>query len=131
MHFDPMPKKVQVFDFIEGDVSGAFMVLGIHDKNAKMPAPKGDAIYEELVKTYPYALPEEWFKTDSVTVRGRIEDYDSEQSGFTQMTLFFIAWAVCGAFHLGSGRFGALAQLGARNTGSVEVTGSNPVCSIW
>ncbi len=24
---------------------------------------------------------------------------------------------------------GALAQLGARNTGSVEVTGSNPVCS--
>ena len=25
---------------------------------------------------------------------------------------------------------GALAQLGARNTGSVEVTGSNPVCSI-
>ena len=26
--------------------------------------------------------------------------------------------------------FGALAQLGARHTGSVEVTGSNPVCSI-
>ena len=25
---------------------------------------------------------------------------------------------------------GALAQLGARHTGSVEVTGSNPVCSI-
>ena len=25
--------------------------------------------------------------------------------------------------------FGALAQLGARHTGSVEVTGSNPVCS--
>ena len=49
----------------------------------------------------------------------------------TQMTLFFIAWAVCGAFHLSSGRFGALAQLGARNTGSVEVTGSNPVCSIF
>lgn len=88
MHFDPMPKKVQVFDFIEGDVSGAFMALGIHDKNAKMPAPKGNAIYEELVKTYPYALPEDWFKTDSVTVRGRIEDYDPEQSGFTQMTLF-------------------------------------------
>ena len=27
--------------------------------------------------------------------------------------------------------FGALAQLGARHTGSVEVTGSNPVCSIY
>ena len=27
--------------------------------------------------------------------------------------------------------YGALAQLGARHTGSVEVTGSNPVCSIF
>ena len=26
--------------------------------------------------------------------------------------------------------FGALAQLGARHAGSVEVTGSSPVCSI-
>ena len=26
--------------------------------------------------------------------------------------------------------YGALAQLGARHTGSVEVTGSSPVCSI-
>ncbi len=26
---------------------------------------------------------------------------------------------------------GALAQLGARHTGSVEVTGSNPVCSMY
>ena len=26
--------------------------------------------------------------------------------------------------------YGALAQLGARHTGSVEATGSNPVCSI-
>ena len=26
--------------------------------------------------------------------------------------------------------YGVLAQLGARHTGSVEVTGSNPVCSI-
>ncbi len=30
-----------------------------------------------------------------------------------------------------SNDFGALAQLGARHTGSVEVTGSNPVCSIF
>ena len=31
---------------------------------------------------------------------------------------------------LGSGRLGALAQLGAHNTGSVGVTDSSPVCSM-
>lgn len=31
MHFAPMPKRTKVFDFIEGDVNGAFVLLGIHD----------------------------------------------------------------------------------------------------
>ena len=33
----------------------------------------------------------------------------------------------CAILHV----FGALAQLGARHTGSVEDTGSSPVCSIF
>ena len=33
----------------------------------------------------------------------------------------------CAILHV----FGALAQLGARHTGSVEATGSSPVCSSW
>ena len=32
MHFEPMPKHVQIFDFIEGDVRNAFMLLGIHNR---------------------------------------------------------------------------------------------------
>ena len=39
MHFEPMPKRVQMFDFIEGDVRGAFVLLGIHDKKYKIKAP--------------------------------------------------------------------------------------------
>ena len=29
---------------------------------------------------------QEWFKTDSVTIQGRIEGYDAEQFGFTSMS---------------------------------------------
>ena len=39
------------------------------------------------------------------------------------LDFFYILWY----YH----QVGALAQLGARHTGSVEVTGSNPVCSIF
>ena len=39
MHFEPMPKRVKVFDFIEGDVRGAFMLLGIHDKEDEAESP--------------------------------------------------------------------------------------------
>ena len=39
MHFEPLPKKVQIFDFIEGDGTRAFKLLGIHDKKAKLKVP--------------------------------------------------------------------------------------------
>ena len=39
MHFEPMPKKVKLFDFTEGDFRTAFMLLGIHDKKTKLKAP--------------------------------------------------------------------------------------------
>ena len=39
MHFEPMPKHVQIFDFIEGDGQRAFMLLGIHDKATEIKAP--------------------------------------------------------------------------------------------
>ena len=49
MHFEPMPKKVQVFDFIEGDVKVAFMLLGIHDKKYEVAVPT----FEELSEANP------------------------------------------------------------------------------
>ena len=39
MHFEPLPKSVKIFDFIEGDVNFAFMLLGIHDQKYKIQAP--------------------------------------------------------------------------------------------
>lgn len=84
MHFEPMPKRVKVFDFIEGDVRGAFMLLGIHDKNTKLKAPS----LKELSDAYPWTLPEDWFKTDSVCIRGRFEGYNAEQFGFTSLECY-------------------------------------------
>lgn len=92
MHFEPMPKKVQVFNFIEGDGNRAFMLLGIHDKTTvstsrqtKLKVPT----MEELSAINPYSVPSDWFKTDSITIRGHIEGYDAEKFGFTSMECFY------------------------------------------
>ena len=34
-------------------------------------------------------LPTDWFKTDTITIRGRIEGYDIERFGFTSMECYF------------------------------------------
>ncbi|MBQ9363082.1 MAG: thioredoxin family protein [Bacteroidaceae bacterium] len=85
MHFEPLPKKVQIFDFIEGDSPRAFKLLGIHDKKTKMKVPT----MEELLEANLWTLPEDWFKTDTITVKGRIEGYDAEQFGFTSLECYF------------------------------------------
>ena len=85
MHFEPMPKKVQVFDYIEGDEKGSFRLLGIHDKKYKVNVPT----LQELSEANPYTVPADWFKTDTITIRGRIEDYDAEKLGFTYMNCYY------------------------------------------
>ena len=84
MHFEPMPKHVQIFDFIEGDALRAFMLLGIHDKAIEIKAPT----IQELYTNHPYILPADWLKTDDATIRGRIEGYDAERTGFTSMECY-------------------------------------------
>lgn len=81
MHFEPMPKHVQIFDFIEGDVRNAFMLLGIHDQGMEIKAPT----LQQFYANNPYKLPADWLKTDNITIRGRIEGYDAESFGFTAM----------------------------------------------
>ena len=81
MHFEPMPKHVQIFDFIEGDGQRAFMLLGIHDKATEIKAPTLQQFYTDN----PYTLPADWLNTGTVTIRGRIEGYDAERFGFTAM----------------------------------------------
>ena len=43
---------------------------------------------EELCRDYPYTVPEDWFRTDTVTIRGRIEGYDAERFGFTSLDCY-------------------------------------------
>ena len=85
MYFEPLPKRTQVFDFIEGDGNRAFKLLGIHDKKTKLKVPT----MEELSEANPWTLPEDWFNTDTITVKGRIEGYDAEQFGFTSLECYF------------------------------------------
>jgi thiol-disulfide isomerase/thioredoxin len=84
MHFQPLSKKVQMFDFIEGDGMGAFMLLGIHDKKLIVTPPT----LQQLSDANPYQAPADWLKTDTITIRGCIEGYDAEKFGFTSLECF-------------------------------------------
>ncbi len=81
MHFEPLAKDVKVFDFVEGDVERAFGLLGIRDKKSKHEIPT----LQEVLSANPYTVPDDWFRRDTVTVRGRIEGYDAEKFGFSTM----------------------------------------------
>ena len=85
LHFEPMPKQVQVFDYREADGSRAFYLLGIHDKKTKLKVPT----MQELDDANPWTVPEDWFKTDTITVKGRIEGFDAGQFGFTSLECYF------------------------------------------
>ncbi len=85
MHFEPMPCKVQMFDYIEFDGNRAFMLLGIHDKKIERNVPK----FEQLSAKNRYTVPDDWFKTDTITICGRFEGYDAEKFGFSSMEMYF------------------------------------------
>ena len=85
MHFEPLPKKVQVFDFIEGDGNRAFMQLGIHDKKYKIKFPT----MQELADANPWTVPQDWFKSDTITIKGCIEDFNAEQLGFDMLHCYY------------------------------------------
>ncbi len=92
MHFAPMPKRTKVFDFIEGDVNGAFVLLGIHDSKK---APQLHLGGGKTKMTSSSFLPlkgdrgSSWFQTDTITIKGRIEEYDAERFGFTSMECYY------------------------------------------
>ena len=44
---------------------------------------------QELTEANPWTVPDDWFMTDTITVKGRIEGYDAEQFGFTSLECFF------------------------------------------
>jgi len=92
MHFAPMPKRTKVFDFIEGDVNGAFVLLGIHDSKKDPQLHLGGGKTKMTSSSF---LPlkgdrwSSWFQTDTITIKGRIEGYDAERFGFTSMECYY------------------------------------------
>ncbi len=85
LHFEPLPKRTRVFDFFEYDGRGAFMLQGIHDGKRKLKIKT----LEELAGANAYTAPADWFTTDSVTLRGRIEGYSPEAGFPTQLELSY------------------------------------------
>ncbi|MBO4663100.1 MAG: thioredoxin family protein [Bacteroidaceae bacterium] len=83
LHFAPMPKHVKIFDFIEGDGDNMFMLLGIHDSKTELHFPT----LKEVSEAHAYAFPADWFKTDTITIKGRIEGYDAKDFGCNAMRL--------------------------------------------
>ena len=57
----------------------------VYDKIQVMNAPT----MQEISEANPWAVPADWFKTDTITIKGRIEDYDAEQFGFTSMACYY------------------------------------------
>ena len=85
LHFDPLPKRTRVFDFIEYDGPRAFMLLGIHNGKQKLKMKT----MEELASANVYPSLADWFTTDSVTLRGRIEGYSAEAGFPTQLEMSY------------------------------------------
>lgn len=50
MTFDPLPKEVKVFDFIEGEAQHLFMLLSIRDKKANLTYPTLQVIRNRYAK---------------------------------------------------------------------------------
>ncbi|MBO7139444.1 MAG: thioredoxin family protein [Prevotella sp.] len=57
----------------------------VYDKIQVMNAPT----MQEISEANPWTVPADWFKTDTITIKGHIEDYDAEQFGFTSMACYY------------------------------------------
>ena len=57
----------------------------VYDKIQVMNAPT----MQEISEANPWTVPADWFKTDTITIKGCIEDYDAEQFGFTSMACYY------------------------------------------
>ena len=57
----------------------------VYDKIQIMNAPT----MQEIAEANPWALPDDWFKTDTITIKGRIEDYDAKRFGFSSMACYY------------------------------------------
>ena len=80
-----MNKKIIILLALVAIIVAIFGALAIHYKNQIANAPT----MQELAEAYPWKVPDDWFKTDTITLKGRIEGYDAEKFGFTSMRCSF------------------------------------------
>jgi hypothetical protein len=57
----------------------------VYDKIEVANAPT----MQELTEANPWTVPTDWFKTDTITIKGRIEDYNAEEFGFSSMACYY------------------------------------------
>ena len=57
----------------------------VYDKIEVMNAPT----MQEIVEANPWTVPTDWFKTDTITLKGHIEGYDAEEFGFMSMECYY------------------------------------------
>ena len=76
--FEPMPLSVETFDLLSGDWMPIEM-LGIHDASRKSKVPP--------LNIPKFEAPADWFRTDTVCIRGRFEGYDAKTFDFNSMAI--------------------------------------------
>ena len=67
-------------------LSAIFVVLVALTAQAKTTKP---ITLQKLSKANPYTVPADWFKTDTITIRGRFVGFDAEKFGFTSMECYY------------------------------------------
>ena len=67
------------------------LALACMPAQAQTSKPKSMTLptFQQLSDANPYVLPADWFTTDTITIRGRIEGYNAESFGFTSMECIF------------------------------------------
>ena len=69
-------------------VAAIVVIFGAHAIYYKVLMANAPTM-QELAEAYPWKVPSDWFQTDTITLKGRIEGYDAEKFGFTSMECSF------------------------------------------
>ena len=58
-------------------VAAIVVIFGAHAIYYKVLIANAPTM-QELAEAYPWKVPSDWFQTDTITLKGRIEGYDAE-----------------------------------------------------
>jgi len=64
-------------------------ILAVFDRKNSKNLRDRQKIWKEISEASPWTVPSDWFKTDTITIKGRIEEYDAELFGFSSMACYY------------------------------------------